>query len=81
MNKDSRAKNKAKGLCCHCPKEVVPGQTRCQVHLDYQRLLGVIRRDRYKLDNKCPRCAKTLQPDMDIGKICCLNCREVLYKF
>lgn len=78
MDAKSRAVNKAKGLCVHCPSEVVPGHLRCQFHLDYGRKQSAERRIKRFEQKQCVRCSAKLHEDMDAGYKHCLNCREGL---
>ena len=78
MDAKMRAAHKAKGLCCHCPQEVVPGQLRCQFHLDYGRDDSARQRIKCFERKQCVRCNAKLHEDMDAGYKNCLNCREGL---
>jgi NMD protein affecting ribosome stability and mRNA decay len=76
MDKAARARHKAKGLCCHCPRPAVPGRLRCVVHAEYLRRQSAVVRQQMFLENRCVRCNKPLTPGMDDGFTTCLNCRE-----
>ena len=78
MNAKSRAIHKSHGKCCHCPQEVVPGQLRCQFHLDYMKNVSIKQRIKCFERKQCVRCNAKLHEDMDAGYKNCLNCREHL---
>ena len=70
----------AKGLCRECSNHAMPLKGECKTHLNNKRLRSRIQgKKNYKTrveEGYCPRCNDKLNPDMDAGKIYCLNCRE-----
>ncbi len=75
-------KKEATGKCAKCSDWALPGKTLCTKHAElkreYNQKVRKARMQRMKDEGRCTRCTEKLHPQMDEGKLTCLNCREKL---
>lgn len=90
---ERRRQHKEQGLCIHCNEKAEVGRVMCKRHAElhylwqrrnpigYARMLvrTSVLRQRYADENRCPRCSAPLDPDADMNRVCCVNCRGGFY--
>ena len=86
-------KNRAAGLCWTCKRPALEGYSRCEYHLEYNR----IQKERYRKKNRkllrekkkleaeqrfkqgrCTSCGRVIDPEIDAEKTC-TNCIQRLF--
>jgi len=89
-NSKYKQKHRELGLCENCSAPVYRDRILCLKHIrsknksskqyyvnNTQKASIALERTRtmYRDNNKCVSCSAPLDPDIDDGKICCMNCR------
>jgi len=90
-DKKYRDKHRELGLCIECSNPVWNGRARCINHLESSRIRSLTyrkrhpersretqrkKKEKYKLQNRCPDCGRPLlAEDLSLGYICCEDCR------
>ena len=72
------------GKCEKCGNKAEPNKplcTQCNERMRIKnRVKNAARYKRCKEEHRCPRCTYPLDPEIDAGHICCINCREKLVR-
>ena len=68
----SKKKHRQKGICHDCPKEALPGKSRCLRHRDKSRHADRKRYARYRAEDRCAHCGA---PALE-GKAMCAKHRK-----